>query len=63
VQIGAPHDPYRVPPSTTVSTFPSRVFFVDTGGGVFAIERDGKLVRQPGPGFHWFALDEASGLG
>ena len=39
-----------------------RVFFVDTGGGVFAVERDGKLVRQPGPAFHWFALDEASGL-
>ena len=39
-----------------------RVFFVDTGGGVFVIERDGRLVKQPGPGFHWFALDEASGL-
>ena len=39
-----------------------RVFFVDTGGGVFVVERDGRLVRQQGPAFHWFALDEASGL-
>lgn len=39
-----------------------RVFFVDTGGGVFVVQRDGKLVRHPGPAFHWFALDEASGL-
>ena len=39
-----------------------RVFFVDTGGGMFVVGRDGKLVRQPGPAFHWFALDEASGL-
>lgn len=43
-------------------TADGRVFFIDTGGGVFVIGRDGKLVRQPGPGFHWFALDEASGL-
>jgi hypothetical protein len=39
-----------------------RVFFVDTGGGVFVVGRDGKLTRHPGPAFHWFALDEASGL-
>jgi hypothetical protein len=39
-----------------------RVFFVDTGGGVFVVERDGRLVRHAGPAFHWFALDEASGL-
>ncbi|KGQ19349.1 hypothetical protein LF41_2999 [Lysobacter dokdonensis DS-58] len=39
-----------------------RVFFVDTGGGVFVVGRDGKRVKQPGPAFHWFALDEASGL-
>ena len=39
-----------------------RVFFVDTGGGVFVLERDGKLVRHAGPAFHWFDLDEASGL-
>ncbi|HEY0593994.1 MAG TPA: hypothetical protein VGF40_19640 [Thermoanaerobaculia bacterium] len=36
-----------------------RVFFVDTGGGVFSIERDGRMVRREGPAFHWFALDPA----
>ncbi|MUV14743.1 hypothetical protein [Noviluteimonas gilva] len=39
-----------------------RIYFVDTGGGMFVVGRDGKLVRQPGPAFHWFALDETSGL-
>ena len=39
-----------------------RIFFVDTGGGVFMVDRDGRLVRQRGPAFHWFALDEASHL-
>lgn len=36
-----------------------RVFFVDTGGGVFSIERNGHLMRRDGPAFHWFALDSA----
>jgi hypothetical protein len=36
-----------------------RVFFVDTGGGVFSIERNGQVVRRDGPAFHWFALDSA----
>jgi hypothetical protein len=39
-----------------------RVFFVDTGGGVFVVGRDGRLVRHAGPAFHWFALDESSRL-
>jgi streptogramin lyase len=34
-----------------------RVFFVDTGRGVFVIERDGRVVRQDGPALHWFAFD------
>ncbi|HVG23784.1 MAG TPA: hypothetical protein VND45_06485 [Thermoanaerobaculia bacterium] len=33
-----------------------RVFFVDTGGGVFTLH-DGKLARQEGPAYHWFAFD------
>lgn len=36
------------------------VYFVDTGGGVFAIERDGRVVRRDGPAFHWFAFDPGS---
>src|SRR5688572_16263552 len=34
-----------------------RVYFVDTGGGVFSIECNGQVVRRDGPAFHWFALD------
>lgn len=37
-----------------------RVYFVDTGGGVFEIGRDGKLSRRDGPAFHWMALDATS---
>jgi len=36
-----------------------RVFFVDTGRGLFAIGRDGSVTRQDGPAFHWFTLDPA----
>lgn len=39
-----------------------RIFFVDTGGGVYMVDRQGRLSRLEGPGFHWFALDEASRL-
>ncbi len=34
-----------------------RIYFVDTGAGVFSIDASGKLTREPGPGFHWFAFD------
>jgi hypothetical protein len=37
-----------------------RVYFVDTGRGVYEIGRDGALRRLPGPAFHWFAMDSAS---
>jgi hypothetical protein len=36
-----------------------RVYFVDTGAGVFSIERNGQAIRRDGPAFHWFALDSA----
>jgi hypothetical protein len=39
-----------------------RVFFVDTGGGVFQIGRDGRVTRHEGPAFHWLAIDHASRL-
>ena len=39
-----------------------RVYFVDTGAGVFAIGRDGRVSRRDGPAFHWFALDRTSRL-
>ena len=37
-----------------------RVYFVDTGAGVFSIDAQGRLARQPGPAFHWFAFDPQS---
>lgn len=36
------------------------VYFVDTGAGVFSIEKDGRVVRRDGPAFHWFAFDPNS---
>ena len=37
----------------------SRVYFVDTGGGLFSLDRNGRVTRHPGPAFHWFAFDPA----
>jgi hypothetical protein len=39
-----------------------RIYFVDTGRGLFEIGRDGRLRRLDGPAFHWFAIDRASRL-
>ncbi|MDQ5857286.1 MAG: hypothetical protein M3542_03280 [Acidobacteriota bacterium] len=39
-----------------------RVYFVDTGRGVFEIGRDGRTRRHDGPAFHWFAIDKSSRL-
>lgn len=36
-----------------------RVYFVDTGGGVWRIEPGGKLARHGDPRFHWMAIDES----
>jgi hypothetical protein len=33
-----------------------RVFFVDTGGGIFSIQA-GRVTRHEGPAYHWFAFD------
>lgn len=33
------------------------VYFVDTGGGVFMIDRSGQLSRHQGPSYHWMAID------
>ena len=33
-----------------------RVFFVDTGGGIFSIHA-GRVTRHEGPAYHWFAFD------
>lgn len=37
----------------------SRVFFTDTGQGIWRIDRQGNLTLLPASLFHWMALDEA----
>lgn len=37
-----------------------RVYFVDTGGGLFVIVRPGVVERLEGPALHWFAFDPES---
>ena len=39
-----------------------RLYFVDTGSGVFTVNRAGVLGRVEGPAFHWFAIDGTSAL-
>ena len=34
-----------------------RVYFVDTGHGVWTVDAAGKLVDLGGPAYHWMALD------
>ena len=34
-----------------------QVYFIDTGAGVWKIDRQGRLARHPGPNFHWMAMD------
>jgi sugar lactone lactonase YvrE len=40
-----------------------RIFFIDTGEGVWVVEADGRLRTHDGPAFHWMALDPASAFG
>ena len=38
------------------------VYFVDTGSGVWKIDRSGKLTKLQGPAYHWMAIDENNRL-
>src|SRR5712692_9325817 len=33
------------------------IYFVDTGSGVWKIDRSGRLSRVEGPAYHWMAID------
>ena len=33
------------------------VYFVDTGSGIWKVDRKGKLTRISGPAYHWMAID------
>ena len=39
-----------------------RIVFVDTGAGVWRLERNGTLNKLPGPAYHWLALDRTGQL-
>lgn len=38
------------------------IYFVDTGAGVWKIDRNGRLSRHKGPALHWMAIDVDGGL-
>ncbi|WP_165227331.1 hypothetical protein [Aquisphaera insulae] len=39
-----------------------RIYFVDTGVGVWTIDTQGRLARHEGEAFHWLAIDRRGGL-
>jgi len=39
-----------------------QVFFIDTGAGVWKIDREGRLARHPGEAYHFLAIDHRGGL-
>ncbi|MEX2115781.1 MAG: hypothetical protein WEB37_02750 [Bacteroidota bacterium] len=45
------------PGSGIVKDRQGNIYFVDTGSGVWKIERNGKLTRLTGPAYHWMAID------
>lgn len=40
-----------------------RVYFLDTGSGLWRVEANGSLTKIPGPAFHWMAADEDGRFG
>ena len=53
--------PASAHPGSSIAVLPDgTIYFVDTGGGVFSIEKGGRVVRREGPAFHWFAFDAGS---
>ncbi len=45
------------PGSAIVVDRQGQVYFVDTGSGIWKIDRHGRLERQHGPAFHWMTID------
>lgn len=48
------------PGAAIVVGLDGRIYFVDTGRGIFEIGTDGRLSRHDGPAFHWFTMDATS---
>lgn len=57
VALVLPADVTAHPGSGIVVDRHGNIYFVDTGAGVWKINRDGTLTRHPGPAFHWMAID------
>src|SRR5574341_1082283 len=53
----AAHPAVAHPGAAIVVDAKGRVYFVDTGHGVWMVDAAGKLVDLGGPAFHWMALD------
>ncbi|HEX6084896.1 MAG TPA: hypothetical protein VF266_10260 [Thermoanaerobaculia bacterium] len=49
-------DAFAHPGSAIAVAGDGRVYFVDTGGGVFSLH-GGRVARHGGPAYHWFAFD------
>lgn len=60
VIIGAASVSLAHPGAAIVVGRDGRIYFVDTGRGIFEIGRDGRLNRHDGPAFHWFTMDATS---
>ena len=53
----AAHPAIAHPGAAIVVDAKGRVYFVDTGHGVWTVDAAGKLVDLGGPAFHWMTLD------
>lgn len=60
VIIGATSAALAHPGAAIVLGRDGRVYFVDTGRGIFEIGLDGRINRHDGPAFHWFTIDATS---
>lgn len=56
------HESIAHPGSGIVTDRNGNVYFVDTGSGVWKIDRAGTLTNLSGPAFHWMAIDVESRL-
>jgi hypothetical protein len=57
VSAAADHPAIAHPGAAIAVDANGRVYFVDTGHGVWMVDAAGKLVDLGGPAFHWMALD------
>lgn len=54
---GSASEVFAHPGSGIVVDRQGYVYFVDTGSGIWRLDRNGKLTRLAGPAYHWMAID------